>query len=852
MTVASARRAVATWSGACLLLLAATAHAQEVAPEPPAEEPVVETAEAPEAAALIPWMDPASDAEELRPLVPVEGAGMLTAQVGNGRLLSFDTEVERMALGDPTIARVQVITAREALITGLEPGRTTLVVWLRDGRRLQYTVQIEWDLQLLEKAVKDLDPRIIVEVSSNGRSIVLRGEVADREAARRARLRAESLVAGMVSGQAGARVIELLRYPGAIFSVEDELRALLATVDPRIRVNRIQVGEEPSIERDTFLLEGQVKDTRSLQRAVILAERQLGGTGTQVSAGFEDDRVASRRSRSFGGAGFVGQGGGAGTAGIASSDPRSSSLAAQVARGLLLTSASGRVVSLLSVDEIYQIMVSTRFLEIDRTKARQAGISFRVDAEHVSIGSYNSPAVGSLPAGSDPPTVSGLSSDLGNVVGAFVDQTSAVVAAFDFLQANNLARSVAEPNVLTLSGELASVSVGGEVPIPIAAGTQAATFQGVGFQEFGVSLEIRPTVTDDRMVLLEVAPSIVRALPGAGGVPSFTVQRVTTTARVQAGQSLLIGGLLSFEEGLESRGVPGLSKIPLFGWKRRTRQERELLFLITPRLVRIEPEERAGAVVDPTVDPGEIELPELDWPEGREGWRDLEEPPPLPPDGIPESFRQEPGDEGKTSASPVEEEVGAMAPPASDPGPVAVEPDVEPTGTTTEGALEPDSLEVRQVVSKSSRCVNFRAEAGMWSRPLDCVAVGTLVELLAGTDSWRLVRLADGREGWMAGHCLAPPHPESGHSPEDGASEATLDYEVTEAVEPGSWQVGPVDPCINFRPWPSLDSPPHDCIAPLTPIELLAAHEGWRLVRLPDGREGWMVRLLLIPSPASP
>ena len=75
------------------------------------------------------------------------------------------------------------------------------------------------------------------------------------------------------------------------------------------------------------------------------------------------------------------------------------------------------------------------------------------------------------------------------------------------------------------------------------------------------------------------------------------------------------------------------------------------------------------------------------------------------------------------------------------------------------------------------------------------------------------------------------------------------EYDITEDVEAGSWMVGPVDPCINFRPQPGLSSEPQYCIRPLTPVELLAVHEGWRQVRLPDGREGWMVRRLLVPAP---
>src|SRR5262249_12976534 len=161
------------------------------------------------------------------------------------------------------------------------------------------------------------------------------------------------------------------------------------------------------------------------------------------------------------------------------------------------------------------------------------------------------------------PTVSGIGS---NLAAAYVDKTLAIAAAIDFLQTKNLARSVSEPNVLALSGEEATVMVGGEAPIPTTAVGQVSTGQGFNFQTFGVQLDIRPTADENGIIALEVSPSIIRPSSGlaVSGVPGFEVQSVQTTARVPAGQSLVLGGLLSFDEGFDESRVPWLGKLPLF------------------------------------------------------------------------------------------------------------------------------------------------------------------------------------------------------------------------------------------------------------------------------------------------
>ncbi len=733
----------------------------------------------------------------------VSSRGVLAPRVGEGCLVTLPTEIQRVALADDTIARVQVVSPLEALLTGLQPGHTTLHVWLVDGRRYQYPVHVLPDLRLVRKALADIDPRITVEATPDGSTLVLYGEVDGSEEAQEAIVRARSLAASV----GAAEVLNALRHPGPRDPGDIALQAALRSVDSRIRVRRIQVGAVPDPQQDTFVLEGRVRNINDLVRALTIAERQLGETGIGVQA-HEDQRIGQNRNRNFtsglSNLDAVGGGGVGGGISLAGRDPRSSSLAAQVARGLMIASDSGRVVSLLEVDEIHQVLVSIRVLEVDRLKSKRAGINFRFDQEKVSIGQYLSPEITPLRGLENTPTVD----DLGQtpLVGAFIDRTTAIVAAFDFLQQKNLARSVAEPNVLTLTGELASVMVGGEVPIPTAAVNQVASVQGFFFQEFGVRLDIRPTVTGNDMVALEVAPSIVRPAPGLGvtDVPGFQVQTVTTTARVQAGQSLVIGGLLSFEEGLEDRRLPGLGKFPLFRWKEKSRAERELLFLITPRLVRTE--NRPSAPIDATtvVEAPEVpadwspSLPELNWPEERDDWRDEFEPVYAAVNGVPQSFvdtyEADPDDEEwwdderaaaeepDVTYAPIEGEADADA----DVGEVVVETAPDDAAYTAGGMDEATGLPegTTQRVVTATPCLNVRSQPGTWGRPFDCLPVGTVVEVLDERGSWNLIRTPKDQEGWAAKVYLEPATSEEVDSPDapsgDGSGQAERSMELLE------------------------------------------------------------------------
>ena len=531
---------------------------------------------------------------------------VIETRVGSGVVVEVPEGAARVALADEGLAEVTVLNSREVLLHGRTNGQSTLFVWTDGGTRLEYVVRVRADWSAVAEGVKEVDAGAQVTESADSRTLLLKGKVSDAAQSMKVETRAKEIVATMPEPRPG--VVNLLQYADQdpVGEMDRSLFDALQSIDGRIMLRRIHaprqvlrnpVKPEETVEQggDSYVLEGRVQTIRDLSKAMYLADRQLGGTGGRIQAA-DETRIRSQRQQNFGGDIGGGRGGGSGRS--LENELIPNGLAAQVARGLVLSSESGRVISFLEVDHLHQILVGIRVYEVDRQKARSLGVNYNIAGDkfaaavrHVPNSLLNGASSLVPDIKTDTGMVSGGDGGGGNVVGAFVSDSLSVLAAVDLLQEKAVARSVAEPNVLTLTGEEATVVVGGEVPIPTTAVGQVAAVQGFSFQTFGVRLAIRPTLTEDGVVTMEVAPSIVRPVPGLGteDVPGFEVQTVQTTARVKAGESLLIGGLLTFEEAVEERGIPLLSRIPvlgwLFKWEKKVRVEKELVFVMTPRLI---------------------------------------------------------------------------------------------------------------------------------------------------------------------------------------------------------------------------------------------------------------------------
>lgn len=260
------------------------------------------------------------------------------------------------------------------------------------------------------------------------------------------------------------------------------------------------------------------------------------------------------------------------------------------------------VVNLLQVKNVKQILLQVRFVEVERTAARNLGVDLLTQGEKFTAHSYAgkvlTPAVNSIYPG-PPPQMSGLPADSDMYLELWIEDMMSLAPVIEALEERGLLRIIAEPNLLAVEGVEASFLAGGEVPIPV------DTTEGVSIEwkEYGVRLNFTPVVNDKDVIRMKLAPE-VSSLDFANGinlggfnVPALLTRRTQTEVELKEGESLIIGGLISQETSRTSSKVPFLGDVPwlgkLFSSERFQKGETELLVIVTPSLML--PEEVGAA-----------------------------------------------------------------------------------------------------------------------------------------------------------------------------------------------------------------------------------------------------------------
>ena len=159
-------------------------------------------------------------------------------------------------------------------------------------------------------------------------------------------------------------------------------------------------------------------------------------------------------------------------------------------------------------------------------------------------------------------------------------------------------KSLAEPTLVTLSGKPATFLAGGQFAVPTTVGVGGVQAATTTFQDFGTELQFTPTVIDKDKIRLQVAPtfSTLNQDVTVAGIPGLDTRTVTTTVDLREGQWLAIAGLIQDKQSGARSAVPFLGKLPIlgriFGSQQTTRQETELVVLVSPELVHpSEPEQ---------------------------------------------------------------------------------------------------------------------------------------------------------------------------------------------------------------------------------------------------------------------
>ena len=156
-----------------------------------------------------------------------------------------------------------------------------------------------------------------------------------------------------------------------------------------------------------------------------------------------------------------------------------------------------------------------------------------------------------------------------------------------------MARVLAEPTLVAMSGQSASFLSGGELPVPVPQGLGSTAIE---YKPFGIGLTLTPTVLSNDRIVLKVAPEAsdldyTNSLSlGGVAVPAITTRRADTTVELGDGESFIIGGLVSRTTTSNADKIPLLGDLPILGtfFKQSKYQmsEKELVIVVTPQLVK--------------------------------------------------------------------------------------------------------------------------------------------------------------------------------------------------------------------------------------------------------------------------
>ncbi|MFH1746233.1 MAG: type II and III secretion system protein family protein [Planctomycetota bacterium] len=264
---------------------------------------------------------------------------------------------------------------------------------------------------------------------------------------------------------------------------------------------------------------------------------------------------------------------------------------------------SDNVVNHMCVVGVQQVLLRCTVAEINRSATRQLGFNGWMAGDNFPDMFAVQQLNGINPANMGAAADARLNMDIPMLTGVDgIPLTTTPMLSFGFprmqmqifiqaLRENGLLKILAEPNLVTVSGQEASFLAGGEFPVPVPQRDSVT----IEYREFGVRLRFTPVVLNENVIRLQVAPEVsepdytTAVTLGGFVIPGLIQRRVETVVELGAGQTFAIGGLLSEKVRATSSKIPGLGDLPvlgpLFSSVQYQSEETELVVLVTPELV---------------------------------------------------------------------------------------------------------------------------------------------------------------------------------------------------------------------------------------------------------------------------
>jgi len=291
--------------------------------------------------------------------------------------------------------------------------------------------------------------------------------------------------------------------------------------------------------------------------------------------------------------------------------------------------SKGKIIDMLQILHPTQIRLEAQIIEISSNDAKDLGLQYGEAGSggKFYFGSYYNPA-SSETRDFDKPRFEWLS-----------DRFGPINATLSLLVEKGKARVLSRPSVITLSGEQATIQIGGKIPYTT---TNANGSTNTQFENYGIILQFKPVVDAQNRI-----NSVVHAeVSNVGeymnnGLPMITTRSADSVINLDSGSPIVIGGLMDSSESKRVDKIPVLGDIPILGeffkHTAKSRDKRELIIVVTPYLIDTADNSQAN-----------MSRPMRDWYSEEQRYKesmekvDLKEPEIKQPEAIEEDFVEPP------------------------------------------------------------------------------------------------------------------------------------------------------------------------------------------------------------------
>jgi pilus assembly protein CpaC len=243
-----------------------------------------------------------------------------------------------------------------------------------------------------------------------------------------------------------------------------------------------------------------------------------------------------------------------------------------------------------------QVMLKVRIVEVQRDVLKQFGVDLQA---LLSIGNFAINLASLTQVGNVIPSITPNT----GYKGVYTNGANSITGIIRAMEQDGVLKTLAEPNLTSVSGQPAKFHAGGEIPYRTCTGTGVDNECTVTFRDFGVSLGFTPVVLSEGRINLKISTEVSElSSRSIGDLPILDSRSTETVIELPSGGSMMLAGLIKDTTRQLVDGTPGLKKLPVLGALFRSRDyknnQTELVVIVTPYLVGSVAERQLSTPID--------------------------------------------------------------------------------------------------------------------------------------------------------------------------------------------------------------------------------------------------------------